>query len=78
TIIRQDLKLESAYVIRLILASHLILPKLYEGEHAFILKNEDKRIVFTIPYLEHFNIVGTTDRDNQGDPDKVDISDGEM
>jgi glycerol-3-phosphate dehydrogenase len=29
-----DLKLESPYGIRLIQGSHLIVPKLYEGEHA--------------------------------------------
>ncbi|WP_122420030.1 glycerol-3-phosphate dehydrogenase [Pseudomonas viridiflava] len=76
--IREDLKLESAYGIRLIQGSHLIVPKLYEGEHAFILQNEDKRIVFTIPYMDHFTIVGTTDREYQGDPNKVEITDGEM
>jgi glycerol-3-phosphate dehydrogenase len=76
--IREDLKLDSPYGIRLIQGSHLIVPKLYEGENAFILQNEDKRIVFTIPYLEHFTIIGTTDREYQGDPAKVKITDGEM
>ncbi|MBX8514310.1 glycerol-3-phosphate dehydrogenase [Pseudomonas cichorii] len=76
--IREDLKLDSPYGIRLIQGSHLIVPRLYEGEHAFILQNEDKRIVFTIPYLDKFTIVGTTDREYQGDPAKVKITDGEM
>jgi glycerol-3-phosphate dehydrogenase len=76
--IREDLKLNSPYGIRLIQGSHLIVPKLYDGENAFILQNEDKRIVFTIPYLEHFTIVGTTDREYQGDPAKVKITEGEM
>ncbi|MFH7457024.1 glycerol-3-phosphate dehydrogenase, partial [Pseudomonas syringae pv. tagetis] len=64
--IREELKLESAYGIRLIQGRHLIVPKLYEGEHAFIMQNEDIRIVFRIPYLEHFTIVGTTDREYHG------------
>lgn len=77
-LLREDLKQNSPYGIRLIQGSHLIVPKLYEGDNAFILQNEDKRIVFTIPYLEHFTIVGTTDREYQGDPAKVKITDAEM
>jgi glycerol-3-phosphate dehydrogenase len=75
--IRDDLKLESQYGIRLIQGSHLIVPRLYEGDNAFILQNEDQRIVFTIPYLDRFTIIGTTDREYQGDPGKVSITEGE-
>jgi glycerol-3-phosphate dehydrogenase len=75
--IRDDLKLESAYGIRLIQGSHLIVPKLYEGPEAHILQNEDNRIVFTIPYLDRFTILGTTDREYTGDPSKVEITDTE-
>jgi glycerol-3-phosphate dehydrogenase len=75
--IREDLKLESQYGIRLIQGSHLIVPKLYEGDNAFILQNEDQRIVFAIPYLERFTIIGTTDREYSGDPAKVAITEGE-
>ncbi|MCU1749602.1 glycerol-3-phosphate dehydrogenase [Pseudomonas sp. 6D_7.1_Bac1] len=75
--IRDDLKMESPYGIRLIQGSHLIVPKLYEGEHAHILQNEDQRIVFTIPYLNQFTLIGTTDREYTGDPAKVAITDGE-
>ncbi|EJL04413.1 MULTISPECIES: glycerol-3-phosphate dehydrogenase [Pseudomonas] len=75
--IRDDLKMESPYGIRLIQGSHLIVPKLYEGEHAHILQNEDQRIVFTIPYLNQFTLIGTTDREYTGDPANVAITDGE-
>lgn len=75
--IREDLKLESAYGIRLIQGSHLIVPRLYEGENAFILQNEDQRIVFAIPYLQRFTILGTTDREYSGDPSKVTVTEEE-
>jgi glycerol-3-phosphate dehydrogenase len=76
--IRDDLKMESPYGIRLIQGSHIIVPKLYEGDHAHILQNEDQRIVFTIPYLNnHFTLIGTTDREYTGDPAKVAITDAE-
>jgi len=75
--IRDDLKMDSPYGIRLIQGSHLIVPKLYEGEHAHILQNEDQRIVFTIPYLNHFTLIGTTDREYTGDPAAVAITEAE-
>lgn len=75
--IKEDLKLDSPYGIRLIQGSQLIVPKLYEGAHAHILQNEDQRIVFTIPYLNDLTIIGTTDREYTGDPAKVAITEGE-
>ncbi|MNM52050.1 Aerobic glycerol-3-phosphate dehydrogenase [compost metagenome] len=75
--IQDDLKLDAPYGIRLIQGSHLIVPKLYDGEHAYILQNEDQRIVFAIPYLERFTLIGTTDREYTGDPAKVAITEGE-
>ncbi|MDZ4335304.1 MAG: glycerol-3-phosphate dehydrogenase, partial [Pseudomonas sp.] len=75
--IREDLKQESPYGIRLIQGSHIVVPRLFDGEQAYILQNEDRRIVFAIPYQERFTLIGTTDREYQGDPAKVAISDEE-
>ena len=75
--IKDGLTQRPPYGIRLIKGSHLVIPKLYEGEHAYILQNEDGRIVFAIPYLQHFTLIGTTDQEYQGDPAKVQISDSE-
>jgi len=54
--------------VRLVQGSHIVLPRLYEGEHAFILQNDDRRVVFMIPFEERFTLVGTTDIDYEGDP----------
>ncbi|OWP50393.1 glycerol-3-phosphate dehydrogenase [Pseudomonas nitroreducens] len=75
--LRDELRQKPPYGIRLIQGSHLIVPRLYEGEHAYILQNEDRRIVFAIPYLHQFTLIGTTDREYQGDPAKVSISEEE-
>ncbi|WP_060512712.1 glycerol-3-phosphate dehydrogenase [Pseudomonas sp. NBRC 111124] len=75
--IKDDLKLDAPYGIRLIQGSHIIVPRLYEGEHAYILQNEDQRIVFCIPYLDRFTLIGTTDREYSGDPAKVAITEQE-
>lgn len=47
--------------VRLVKGSHIVLPRLYEGEHAFILQNDDRRVVFMIPYGDQHTLVGTTD-----------------
>ena len=64
--------------VRLVKGSHLVMPRIETGEHAYILQNEDGRIVFVIPYEDHYSLVGTTDVDHEGDPGAVAISDGEI
>jgi glycerol-3-phosphate dehydrogenase len=54
--------------VRLVKGSHVVFPRLYEGDHAFILQNDDRRVIFMIPFEERFTLVGTTDVDYQGDP----------
>ncbi|MEN8992573.1 glycerol-3-phosphate dehydrogenase [Avibacterium paragallinarum] len=76
--IKQGLKQESPYGIRLIQGSHIIVPKLFEGDKAFIMQNDDHRIVFAIPYLEQFTLIGTTDREYHADPNRVKISQEEI
>ena len=76
--IKQDLQLQSPYGIRLIQGSHIIVPKLYEGDKAFIMQNDDRRIVFAIPYLDQYTMIGTTDHEYQGDPAQVKITQEEI
>jgi glycerol-3-phosphate dehydrogenase len=47
--------------VRLVKGSHIVVPRLHEGDHAFILQNKDNRIVFVIPYERAFSLIGTTD-----------------
>lgn len=65
---------QSANKLRLVKGSHLVVPKFYPGDHAYILQNADNRIVFATPYREHFAMIGTTDVDFSGDPSQVRIS----
>ena len=76
--IGDSLKQHSPYSIRLIQGSHIIVPRLYEGEQAYIMQNEDRRIVFAIPYLGRYTMIGTTDREYHGNPAQVHISDEEI
>ncbi len=63
--------------LRLVKGSHLVVPKLYDGDQAYIFQNDDRRIVFVIPYEGDFSLVGTTDEGYEGDPGAVAISPAE-
>ena len=76
--IQQNLKQKSPYGLRLIQGSHIVVPKIYAGDKAFILQNDDHRIVFAIPYLDQYTLIGTTDHEYQGDLNKVTITQSEM
>jgi len=61
SVLNGRLQQPSRDAIRLVKGSHIVLPKLYEGEHAFILQNDDRRVIFMIPYGDLHTLVGTTD-----------------
>ena len=63
--------------VRLVKGSHIVVPRLYEGDHAFLLQNPDRRIVFAIPYEGRFTLIGTTDTPWDTAPAKVEISEAE-
>lgn len=60
--------------LRLIKGSHIVVPRLFEHQYAYIFQHPDGRIVFAIPYEREFTLVGTTDLEYRGDLDKVEIT----
>ena len=72
------LHLPSPYGIRLIKGSHIVVPRVHQQKQAYILQNEDKRIVFVIPWMDEFSIIGTTDVEYNGDPKQVAIDESEI
>jgi len=77
-VLNERLAQPSAENVQLVKGSHIVLPRLYEGEHAFILQNDDRRVVFMIPFEERFTLVGTTDVPERGDPGAAAASDEEV
>lgn len=47
--------------IKLVKGSHIVLPRLFDGDHAYMLQQPDRRIVFAIPWAGHSTMVGTTE-----------------
>jgi glycerol-3-phosphate dehydrogenase len=50
-----------AATLRLVKGSHIVVRRLHDEPHAFILQNDDRRVVFVIPYERAFTLIGTTD-----------------
>ncbi|GBQ68923.1 glycerol-3-phosphate dehydrogenase [Ameyamaea chiangmaiensis NBRC 103196] len=71
--LHNTLKLQTSKNVRLVKGSHIVVPRLYDGDHAYILQNPDKRIVFAIPYEQDFTMIGTTDIPFESDPNRVEI-----
>jgi glycerol-3-phosphate dehydrogenase len=51
----------SASRVRLDKGSHIVVPRLWQGEQAYILQQPDGRVVFAIPFGDDFTLIGTTD-----------------
>ncbi len=64
--------------VRLVKGSHIVVPRIHDGTHAYILQNTDRRIVFVLPFEECFSLIGTTDVPYDGDPAHVAIDDDEV
>jgi glycerol-3-phosphate dehydrogenase len=60
--------------IRLIAGSHIVVPRLFDHDRAYIFQAPDGRVVFAIPFEGDFTMVGTTDHDFSGDPAKVEAT----
>ena len=53
---------------RLVKGSHIVVPRCFEHDHAYVFQDTDKRIIFAIPYEDRFTMIGTTDSEFAGDP----------
>ena len=77
-VISNKLPTSSGAGIRLVKGSHIVVPRIFEHDRAYIFQNADQRIIFAIPYEHDFTLIGTTDIDYQGQPDDVAITDDEI
>lgn len=64
--------------VRLDKGSHIVVPRLFAHDSAYLFQNADLRVVFAIPFERDFTLIGTTEQDYDGDPANVAISDAEI
>ncbi|WP_425089075.1 glycerol-3-phosphate dehydrogenase [Stappia sp.] len=77
-LLESALKRNDARNVRLVQGSHIVVRKLFDHDRAYIFQNADGRIVFAIPYERDFTLIGTTDRDYEGDPADVAATEEEI
>ncbi|NKB53529.1 MAG: glycerol-3-phosphate dehydrogenase [Rhizobiaceae bacterium] len=68
----------NAQNVRMVQGSHIVVPKLYDHDNCYIFQNADDRIIFAIPYTQATTLIGTTDKDFEGDPGEAKISEDEI
>ncbi|WP_299500887.1 glycerol-3-phosphate dehydrogenase [uncultured Roseobacter sp.] len=61
----------SSRSVKLVKGSHIIVPKFWEGQQAYLIQNTDKRVIFINPYEGDKALIGTTDIAYEGDPNDV-------
>lgn len=64
--------------VRLVKGSHIIVPKFWKGENAYLVQNHDKRVIFINPYERDKALIGTTDIAYDGRAEDVRAEDSEV
>jgi glycerol-3-phosphate dehydrogenase len=72
------LRIEGRPPVRLAKGSHIVVRKLFDHDYGYIFQNADKRMVFAIPFMQDFTLIGTTDENFTGSLDVVAPSSDEV
>ena len=67
-VIRNTVRINSTEGVRLVRGSHIVTKRLFDHDRCYFFQGRDGRIIFAIPYETDFTLIGTTDKDHQGDP----------
>jgi glycerol-3-phosphate dehydrogenase len=76
-VLQNNLNISAGPGIRLVQGSHLVVPKLTEHEHAYVLQNADQRIVFVMPW-GNYSLIGTTELELDAMPEAPQITEAEI
>ncbi|HEV7821348.1 MAG TPA: glycerol-3-phosphate dehydrogenase, partial [Burkholderiales bacterium] len=77
-VLHESLGMSARPHLRLAKGSHIVVRRLFAHDHAYLLQNPDKRILFAIPFERDFTLIGTTDVEYAGDPADASITDTEI
>lgn len=76
-VVRTKVRLNTTEGIRLVQGSHIVTKQLFDHGKCYFFQGEDGRIIFAIPYETDFTLIGTTDKEYEGDPSNAACSDEE-
>ena len=68
---------ESTKSVRLVKGSHIVVPRITPGSDAYILQNDDQRVVFVLPFEQNFTLIGTTDVSYTGNAVEASLDENE-
>ncbi len=70
--VEDDMDLGHRKPMKLVRGSHIVVPRLYDGDHGYMLQQADKRIIFVINWAHDTTIIGTTEEEvTQPDDDQI-------
>ena len=64
--------------LRLVKGSHIVTPKFWSGDQAYLLQNDDRRVIFVNPYEGDLALIGTTDVPIEGRPEDAAVAEEEI
>ena len=64
--------------LRKVKGSHIVVNRLFQGEHAYIFQHADDRIIFALPYQRDFTLIGTTEIPYTDNLEDILVSDAEV
>ena len=64
--------------VHLVKGSHIVVPAMFDHEASYLFQNNDGRVIFAIPYEQHYTLIGTTDVAYEGNPADAEASDEEI
>ncbi|MGQ0751035.1 MAG: glycerol-3-phosphate dehydrogenase [Betaproteobacteria bacterium] len=59
--LENTLGIVTPFNLKLVQGSHIVVPRLYTGDHAYILQNDDRRVIFVYAYEDRYTLIGTTE-----------------
>jgi glycerol-3-phosphate dehydrogenase len=59
--LHQNAGVSGSKTLRLVKGSHIVVPRLFDHDDAYLLQAPDRRVIFVIPYEHDFTLIGTTD-----------------
>ena len=77
-VVRQNTGQNAAHRVRLVKGSHIVVRKFWEGPQAYLLQNDDRRVIFVNPYQGDLCLIGTTDIPYSGEADGVRCGEDEI
>lgn len=57
--------------VRLVKGTSLVVPRLYDHDRGYVLRNTDGRTIVVIPYQRDLTLIGTAEEDYDGDPSEA-------